>query len=642
MPRINYILLPLLLCMLLFYACDDMADINESPNEENHPPESGTAELYILCEGLFNLNNSSLVRYTFGNHAVVTDYFRQINRRGLGDTANDMAIYGSKLYIIVNVSSQLEVVELKTGRSLHRVSLTTENGSSRQPRHIAFDGGKAYVCSFDGTVARMDTASYRIEAQIKVGRNPDGICMQNNKLYVSNSGGLDSPNYDNTVSVIDIPSFTEIKKIAVGDNPGKICADAYGDVYVAVRGNPVGNNQSFIRIDSRTDNIADSYTDRVMSFAIDNDIAYLYNYDYTTKSSSIKVFDVQTETVLRDSFITDGTKITTPYGINVNPYNGNVYITDAYNYTVTGDVLCFNPQGKLQFRLNGVGINPNTIVFSNKASLPGGNEEQPETSSAFANKVWEYTPAPGQFINTVTSAYKEGFTAGQVLAYADEQIKKRSLLSLGGFGGSIILGFDHTVKNIAGAYDFKIYGNAHEGSSEPGIVLVSKDVNNNGLPDDEWYELAGSEYHSDKIIRGYEITYYRPIPLLADVRWTDNQGEEGSIPHNSFHKENSYYPSWMDDKITFRGTLLPNNAINEGNTEVERWVQYPFAWGYADNHSNNSEYSQFKIDWAVDEEGNPAMLDGINFVKIYCAINQICGWAGETSTEISAVEDLHY
>ncbi|KAA6317355.1 hypothetical protein EZS27_032472, partial [termite gut metagenome] len=149
-------------------------------------------------------------------------------------------------------------------------------------------------------------------------------------------------------------------------------------------------------------------------------------------------------------------------------------------------------------------------------------------------------------------------------------------------------------------------------------------------------------YHSDKIIRGYEITYYRPVPLLADVQWTDNQGEKGYIPRNSFHTENSYYPLWMDDKITFRGALLPNNAINEGNTEAEQWVQYPFAWGYADNHSNNSEHSQFKIDWAVDEEGNPAMLDGINFVKIYCAINQVCGWAGETSTEISAVEDLHY
>ncbi|KAA6316711.1 hypothetical protein EZS27_033019, partial [termite gut metagenome] len=244
--KIKSINLLFLLCMLL-HACDDMEDINKTPGKERYPLELGKAELYILCEGLFNLNNSSLAHYTFSSHAIVSDYFRQINRRGLGDTANDMAIYGSKLYMVINVSSPLEIVDLKTGRSLNRISFTTENGSSRQPRHIAFDKGKAYICAFDGTVARIDTASYQMEAQIKVGRNPDGICVQNNKLYVSNSGGLDSPNYDNTVSVVDIHSFTEIKRITVGDNPGKICADAYGDVYVAVRGNPTGNNQSLIR-----------------------------------------------------------------------------------------------------------------------------------------------------------------------------------------------------------------------------------------------------------------------------------------------------------------------------------------------------------------------------------------------------------
>lgn len=644
----------LLLC-LLFCACDDMTDIKENPEEKDNFKESGTAELYILNEGLFNLNNSTLTRYALNNNQTDTDYFRQVNRRGLGDTANDMAIYGSKLYIIVNVSSQLEIIDLTTGRSLSRTSLTTDNGSSRQPRGIAFDKGKAYICSFDGTVARIDTASHVVEAVIKAGRNPDGICVQNNKLYVSNSGGLDRPNYDNTVSVIDIPAFTELKKITVGDNPGKICADEYGDVYVIARGNPTnGNSSRFVRIDSRADEVLEAWNEQVLNFAVSNDLAYLYHYDYNTKASRIKVFDLQTKTFVRDNFITDGTKITTPYGINVNPYNGNVYITDAYNYTVTGDILCFNPQGELRFRLKDVGMNPNTVAFSDRTSQTNNeNPDIPDATSSFAYNVLEYIPAPGQFANTATTAYKESFTGEQILKYAGERIKNRLLLSLGGFGGSITLGFDHTVKNIEDTYDFKVYGNAHYnsggtntgnigGSSEPGIVLVSKDTNGNGLPDDEWYELAGSEYYSDKIIKNYEITYYRPNPILADVRWTDNQGREGYIPRNSVHTENSYYPLQEKDKITLRGTLLPHNAVNEGNDETQNWIQYPFAWGYADNHPNNSEYSRFKIEWAVDEEGNPVKLDGIDFVKIYCAVNQVCGWTGETSTEVSAVEDLHF
>lgn len=638
----------ILLLGAMIYSCDDLDDVTDGPGG-NVPPDTGTAEFYVLSEGLFNLNNSSLLRYTFHDSKSVTDYFRQVNRRGLGDTANDIAIYGSKMYIVVNVSSQLEVVDLHTGLSVKRIPFLTENGSSRQPRYITFNRNKAYVCSFDGTVARVDTTSLEIESVIRAGRNPDGICVQNNKLYVSNSGGLDNPNYDRTVSVIDINTFTEIKKIDVGLNPGKIRADKYGDVYVVSRGSITDGNYKFVRIDSRTDDVVQAINEPVLNFTIHENLAYLYNYDYTTKTSWIKVFDVESETVIRENFITDGTSITTPYGINVNPYNGNVYITDAYNYTVNGDVLCFDPQGRLLFRVNNIGINPNTVVFSDVLSESIiDNPETPQGPSSFATRVLEYVPAPGQFMNTTTTAYKDGFSYEQVLAYATELIRKRSLLTLGGFGGYITLGFEKPIPNIPGAYDFKVYGNSYysidgsSGSSEPGIVMVSQDINGNGLPDDEWYELAGSEYNSGDLTRNYRITYQRPADPLGEVTWTDNQGNNGTIPRNSYHAGNSYYPQWItNDQLILTGTRLPDNGTNTGTATTEHWVQSPFAWGYADNHPNNSEFSSFKIDWAVDAGGNPVQLDKIDFVRIYTAVNQVCGWLGETSTEISTVENLH-
>lgn len=648
MKKAHYILF--LLFIAGFYACDDMEDFVEKENEEEIEQEIGTAEFYVLSEGLFNLNNSSLTRYSFKDSQTVSDYFLRINRRGLGDTANDMAIYGSKLYIVVNVSSQIEVVDLLTGTSLKRIPVLGENGSSRQPRRVAFHKNKAYVCSFDGTVARIDTTSLNIEAYTQAGRNPDGICVQNSKLYVSNSGGLDKPNYDQTVSVIDIASFQEIKKITVGTNPGKIEADKFGNVYVSTRGNLTDNEYGFLRIDAQTDEVAEDIGEQALNFAINNEHIYLYNYDYSRKTSWFKVYDILKKRIIQDRFITDGTVIHTPYSISVNPYSGNIYITDAYDYRVKGDVLCFNMQGQLQFRLKDVGMNPNTVVFSDQASQSNIDEpDDPNQSSAFANKVLEYLPAPGQFMNTSASAYREGYTSEQVLSYATEQIKKRSLLSLGGFGGYITVGFDHTIPNQSGSYDFKVYGNAYlnasgkGGSSEPGIVWVSKDSNGNGLPDDEWYEIAGSEYYSDKVIRDYEITYYRPSPLLSDILWEDNRGSSGSIPRVSFHGENSYYPNWIEaNELTFSGTRLPDNAINEGTDETPDWVQYPFTWGYADNQANSSEYSQFKIDWAVDREGNPVGLDGVDFIRIYCAVNQVCGWLGESSTEVSTIEDLHF
>ena len=653
-------------CVLpLFYAsCDDMEDKPVTSTVEGQITETGTAEIYILSEGLFNLNNSSLTRYSFRTHQLKTNYFSTINKRGLGDTANDIALYGNKLYIVVNVSSTLEVVDFTTGQSIKQIPMRTENGSSRQPRHIAFHKDKAYVCSFDGTVARIDTTSLEIEATVKAGRNPESLCVQNEKLYVSNSGGLDYTEgigVDNTVSVIDLASFTEIKKITVGPNPGCILPDSENFVYVATHGkNIVEGDYHLVKINSHTDEVERVFDEKVMNFAIQGNVGYLYNYNYQTEDASIKMFNLQTGETIREHFITDGTQIHTPYGIHINPYSGNIYITEAYSYTVTGDVLCFNQNGQLQFRLNRIGLNPNTVVFSNRASSTDTEEEEqpsPDAPSAYANKVLAYCPAPGQFMNTSTTAYEKGFSAEDVRRKAEEKLKDPylCLLSLGGFGGSIVVGFDHTVPNISGAYDFKIYGNASYdsfgtltgalgGSSEPGIVLVSKDMNGNGLTDDEWYELKGSEYDSKHTIKDYAITYHRPASPLSSVKWTDNQGNTGYVYRNETHTKNDYYPAWIEeDEMTFYGSRLKDNAVNEPRPGMpEHWVGYCYAYGYADNHPNDEKGALFKIDWAVDKEGRSVKLDGIDFVKIYTAVNQYCGWMGEISTEVQAVEDLHF
>ncbi len=153
--KLIYIFSCWLSSIILFVACDDMEDKPFTSGIIGDPTETGTAELYVLCEGLFNQNNSSLARFSFGNQQMVRDYFKAVNRRGLGDTANDMAIYGSKIYVIVNISSTVEVIDFRTGSSLKQIQMLTENGSSRQPRYIAFHKEKAYVCSYDGTVARI-------------------------------------------------------------------------------------------------------------------------------------------------------------------------------------------------------------------------------------------------------------------------------------------------------------------------------------------------------------------------------------------------------------------------------------------------------------------------------------------------------
>src|ERR1035437_3379932 len=94
----------LLVIILSVVSCDDMKDVPTPVGLPSTPGETG--QMYVLSEGLFNMNNSTLSLINFTNRSLNPDFFLSQNKRGLGDTSNDMKLYGSKLWIVVNVSSQ--------------------------------------------------------------------------------------------------------------------------------------------------------------------------------------------------------------------------------------------------------------------------------------------------------------------------------------------------------------------------------------------------------------------------------------------------------------------------------------------------------------------------------------------------------
>lgn len=284
--------------------------------------------------------------------------------------------------------------------------------------------------------------------------------------------------------------------------------------------------------------------------------------------------------------------------------------------------------------------------------------------SPYISRVYEYCPAPGQFINEMPQ-WEEGNTYADILKKCEESISGTNdiMISLGGYGGYVTFGFDHTVINRPGENDFRIWGNAFYeltnpdakgGSAEPGIVMVSYDTNCNGLPDDPWYELAGSEYYKPSTLHGYSITYRRPdpdhVPVEDDdgylddlvyIPWSDSEGDTGYIARNIFHRQ-SYYPQWEhSDEMTFSGTLLPPNGIDLSGTG-RYYVLYAYDWGYVDNHPNDfADLNSFDIGHAVDVYGMRVQLPGVDFIRVYTGLNQYCGWLGETSTELSRAADLH-
>ncbi len=355
-----------LLCALaacLLAACRGDDERLVPPTETEVQPSASPDSVvgfYLLNEGNMGSNKSTLDFYDYTTGQYRKNIYAQTNPNvvmELGDVGNDLQIYGSKLYAVINCSHFIEVMDKRNARHIGQINIPN-------CRYIVFSGAYAYVSSYAGPVqidpnarlgyvAKVDTATLQVVAECTVGYQPDEMAVVGNKLYVANSGGYRVPNYDRTVSVIDLGTFTETKKIDVAINLHRIKADGHGNIYVSSRGDYYNVPSNLFVIDSRTDRVTDTLGIPATEFCIDGDNLYLYSteYSYVSKkewSISYALIDTRTRKVITRNFITDGTEreIRMPYGIAVNPETKEIFVTDTKNYVTAGTLYCFTPDGR--------------------------------------------------------------------------------------------------------------------------------------------------------------------------------------------------------------------------------------------------------------------------------------------------------
>ena len=656
----HIITLMLLLAYLVILASCRDDDIVAYPIETDtgHSESTQYGGMYVLNEGNMGSNKCTLdfLDLTTGIYTRNIYPSRNPNQvMELGDVGNDIKIYGSSLWIVVNMSNKVEVADARTAVSRGHVNIPN-------CRYVAFDGGYAYVSSYVGEIGKesvlggvykVDTASLQVVGKLTVGYQPDELAVCNGKLYVANSGGyqaLNGKGYDRCVSVIELKTFTKERDIDVAPNLSLIRTDSHGRLWVASRGDygtyparlymlaPNGSGQMAL---------ADSIDTPVSGMCIMGDSLYYYGIENDSKGKHTNTFgliDLNKRTIVSRQAITppEESPIKTPYGIIVNPSTRDIYVMDATNYVSSGKLYCFSRDGRFKW-VTWTGDIPGHACFLNqKADDIPLTPPDPSNYSPYILAVDEYVPAPGQFVNTMPECTADD-TPATVAEKCTEAIggNRSGMVTLGAYGGYITFHFDHSVANVEGQRDIYIKGNAYNGNSEPGIVMVSQDTNHNGLPDDPWYEISGSADTDSvgKVIYGYEITY-TPNPM-GNIPWTDNQSRSGQVERNEFHSQ-EYYPLWIGTPLKFKGTLLPRNAEDRGNGTTQYWWLSTLLYGYADNYtSTDINACSIDIGWSVDANRQPIHLDYIDFVRVYSGENQLCGWLGETSTEICGAEDLH-
>lgn len=324
----------------------------------------GYKGFYLLNEGNMGSNKATLDYFDFSTGVYTRNIYAERNPhvpKEMGDVGNDIAIYGGKLWAVINVSNKIEVMDAETATRIGQIEIPN-------CRFIKFHQGYAYVTSYAGPVvidpnyeqlgfvAKINTATLEVVDQCLVGFQPDELEIVDDKIYVANSGGYmgasSTEGYERTVSVIDIDSFKEEKRIDVDYNLERIKADSRGDLWVSSRGDYKGLPARLYFLDREKEAVTDTIPIAATNFWIDDDLLYVYGteFSYITYDwvVSYSIVDTRSREIIDREIITDGTdkEIEKPYGIMVHPETKDVYITDAGNYVTPGVLYCFSKEGK--------------------------------------------------------------------------------------------------------------------------------------------------------------------------------------------------------------------------------------------------------------------------------------------------------
>ena len=351
--------------------------IPESPQEA-----SRIRGFYLVNEGNMGSNKCSLDYFDYLTGLYARNFYAERNPtvvKELGDVGNDIGIYGSRLYVVVNCSHKVEVMDARSGVRIGQVDIPN-------CRYVRFHRGKAYVSSYvgpvlidpdapKGAVYEIDTLSLAVTRRVSVGYQPEEMEIVDDYMYVANSGGYRAPDYDNTVSVVQMVDFKQVQQIPVAINLHRVKKDRYGKLWVSSRGDYQGRPSRLCVLDRKPGynrmEVIDTIPVACSNMAIHGDSLYFYATEWNnyTQSNAISygIIDVRTREVVSSNFITDGSErdITVPYGIAIHPETGDIFVTDAKNYVSSGTLYCFTPKKKKKWSVR-TGDIPAHIAFLEK------------------------------------------------------------------------------------------------------------------------------------------------------------------------------------------------------------------------------------------------------------------------------------
>ena len=338
-----------------------MGGCQSNPAGPSGSTPGATTGVYVVNEGNYQRGNATLTFYIPDSNKAYQNVFALANGRDLGDTGNDIVIYGDKAYIVVNGSQKVEVISTADNKSVGTLQLP---GQRSPYKIVILSDAKAYVTNLmDSSVTAFNPSTLQIVFdRIKVGLNPQGIATANGKLYVCNSGF----GSDNTVTVLNAGTGALIKTMVMSDSPSEVGVGPNSVVIVKCDGK--SDYTSSANDTPGSISVIDTDNDVIVAQAILPLATYGHPGRMTVSSKGYGYFNGKTG-IIRFSFTSStlnvgGTPFSTmqAYGLAIDDVTDRLYATDPKDYVQLGEVAIIDSKG-IEMKRFTTGIIPGAIAF---------------------------------------------------------------------------------------------------------------------------------------------------------------------------------------------------------------------------------------------------------------------------------------
>lgn len=315
--------------------------------------------LFVLCEGNFMYGNASLTYYDPETKTAENEIFARSNAFPLGDVAQSMTIHDGLCWVVVNNSGVIFALNPSTFREVRRITGFTS------PRYIHFlSSRKAYVTQiWDPRIYIVDPVECRITGYIETGMDFETGSTEM-MVQIGDFVYVNCWSYQNRILKIDTKTDSVTDQLVVGIQPSSLVKDSNGKLWTITdggyEGSPYGYERATLsRINTESFTIEKTFyfspgqTPRSLATGDDGRTVYWIN-DGVYKMSA------EDDALPSRPFIEPQGTIF--YSLTVDPWNGDIYIGDAIDYTQNGVVMRYGPEGNLLDTF-GAGINPGNFCW---------------------------------------------------------------------------------------------------------------------------------------------------------------------------------------------------------------------------------------------------------------------------------------